>query len=130
MKWKHICAENGTNFKGKIPEWFKIIEKEVTIEGCKGIKQEYLNKNLQIDNISFRAFNEDERTSIITWNENDVNESRIIKKMTVRQDVKPYETLGNIWKKNDVLVTCTQHEKRDVEYDLRIDMIEKIVEAN
>ncbi|GET52464.1 hypothetical protein GLOIN_2v1773564 [Rhizophagus irregularis DAOM 181602=DAOM 197198] len=58
------------------------------------------------------------------------SESRIIKKMTVRQDVKPYETLGNIWKKNDVLVTCTQHEKRDVEYDLRIDMIEKIVEAN
>lgn len=80
MKWKHICAENGTNFKGKIPEWFKIIEKEVTIEGCKGIKQEYLNKNLQIDNISFRAFNEDERTSIITWNENDVKYSANIKR--------------------------------------------------
>ncbi|PKY50882.1 hypothetical protein RhiirA4_467594 [Rhizophagus irregularis] len=50
----------------KIPEWFKIIEKEATIEGCKGIKQEYLNKNLQRDNINFRAFNENERTSIIT----------------------------------------------------------------
>ncbi|PKY19755.1 hypothetical protein RhiirB3_432886 [Rhizophagus irregularis] len=72
--------KNGTNFKGKIPEWFKIIEKEVTIEGCKGIKQEYLNKNLQIDNISFRAFNEDERTSIITWNENDVKYSANIKR--------------------------------------------------
>lgn len=72
IKWKHICTENGTNFKEKIPEWFKIIEKEATIEGCKDIKQEYLNKNLQRDNINFRAFNENERTSIITWNENDV----------------------------------------------------------
>lgn len=45
MKWKHLYKEKGVNMKGKIPAWFKEIEKEL-LEDASGsvrkIKNEYI----------------------------------------------------------------------------------------
>src|SRR5256886_9661630 len=72
LKWKHLCMEQGRNIKGKIPKWFKILEKKVTIEGSRMIKEKYLNKNLFRTSINMLLFDEDERRKksdeIITWN--------------------------------------------------------------
>src|SRR5437016_9390423 len=72
LKWKHLCMEQGRNIKGKIPKWFKILEKKVMIEGSRIIKEKYINKNLFRTSTNMLLFDEDESKKksdkIITWN--------------------------------------------------------------
>lgn len=72
MKWKHFCAENEINFKGKIPKWFKLIENEVKEEGIgsRKLKEKYLNKNMDKRNIHMKIFDKDEKiakNNLVAW---------------------------------------------------------------
>lgn len=73
-KWKHFCIENNFSIKGKIPKWFNIVKKEITIEGSREIDKKYKNRLLKRNNINLQLFDENEKVSknsIVTWNDKD-----------------------------------------------------------
>lgn len=72
MKWEHFCVENEIGFNGKIPKWFEIIEKEITEEGTRKLKEKYLIKNFDKRKIHMKLFDENEKVtkkSLVTWND-------------------------------------------------------------
>ncbi|EXX73798.1 hypothetical protein GLOIN_2v1771092 [Rhizophagus irregularis DAOM 181602=DAOM 197198] len=56
--------------------------------------------------------------------------SRKIDRRKEENDIKPYETLNNIIKKNEWLRSYTIEEKRDELYNKKIELIDKIIKTN
>src|SRR5688500_19093245 len=75
MKWKHLCKERGVSIKGKVPKWFKQVEKEVIQEpetNTRKIKNKYIG-NLMKSKIHVHYFDDNkkpEKNVIVTWNDN------------------------------------------------------------
>jgi hypothetical protein len=56
--------------------------------------------------------------------------SRIIKKRKEGEFIKLYETLRNTISKNEIFIEMNKEEILDEEYNIRIELIDKLVEAN
>ncbi|PKK62465.1 hypothetical protein RhiirC2_790344 [Rhizophagus irregularis] len=73
MKWKHFSIEKKYKTKGKIPGWFRQVEKEVLVdEETRRIKDKFIEKGYQRRTIHMNYYDEDERlmkNEIVTWND-------------------------------------------------------------
>ncbi|RGB35079.1 hypothetical protein C1646_759801 [Rhizophagus diaphanus] len=68
-----LLDEKNISFKGKIPDWFIQVEKEVLVdEGTRRIKDKFIEKGYQRRTIHMNYYDEDERlmkNEIVTWND-------------------------------------------------------------
>ncbi|PKY55306.1 hypothetical protein RhiirA4_427411 [Rhizophagus irregularis] len=56
--------------------------------------------------------------------------SRIVERRKEENDIKPYETLNNIIKKNEWLKSYTNEDKRNELYNRKLELIDKIIKTN
>ncbi|PKC71319.1 hypothetical protein RhiirA1_390634 [Rhizophagus irregularis] len=62
MKWKHFIMKKGLNLKGKIPGWFKKMEREVIEDQMtRKFKDKYLCGEKNLKEIHLKLFDEDEK---------------------------------------------------------------------
>ncbi|PKY26184.1 hypothetical protein RhiirB3_441412 [Rhizophagus irregularis] len=137
------------NTKGKIPIWFKDIEKEVLEDQSGSRKKRSQSKNhkririhlviegeeIDINNSPF--LKKCEGCSKNISKKKGTNErliylgefSRKIERRKEENLIKPYETLNNIIKKNTWLRNYTQEDRRDIIYNERIEIIDNLIKT-
>ncbi|PKC00469.1 hypothetical protein RhiirA5_428137 [Rhizophagus irregularis] len=78
-------------------------------------------------NVSKKNNKEDENGFCLIYINN--QKSRIIKKRVEKQFLKPYESLRNIIKKNEIIREYVEYDINDEFYNWRIDLIDKLIET-
>ncbi|UZO26742.1 uncharacterized protein OCT59_018956 [Rhizophagus irregularis] len=79
-------------------------------------------------NVSKQNNKEDENGFCLIYINN--QKSRIIKKRVEKQFLKPYESLRNIIKKNEIIREYVEYDINDEFYNWRIDLIDKLIETD